>query len=58
MVYETFYGAQEHFWGWRCIGCGDIVDEVILENRNWTKAGRQRRGKRKDVILNDIEAGN
>jgi hypothetical protein len=33
MVYERFYGVQESFWGWRCITCGEIVDEVILENR-------------------------
>lgn len=33
MVYEKFYGSQEHFWGWRCIFCGEIVDQTILENR-------------------------
>ena len=33
MVYERFYGPEEHFLGWRCISCGEIVDEVILENR-------------------------
>jgi hypothetical protein len=33
MVYEKFYGPHEHFWGWRCIFCGEIVDPVILENR-------------------------
>jgi hypothetical protein len=37
MAYENFYGLQEHFWGWRCILCGEIVDRVILENRQWTK---------------------
>ncbi|MEI9475175.1 MAG: hypothetical protein WCO26_01165 [Deltaproteobacteria bacterium] len=37
MVYENFYGLQEHFWGWRCILCGEIVDQVIMENRQWTK---------------------
>jgi len=35
MTYERFYGAHEHFLGWRCISCGEIVDEVILENRRW-----------------------
>ena len=34
MAYEKFYGAQEAFWGWRCIYCGDIIDQVILENRS------------------------
>jgi hypothetical protein len=39
MVYEKFYGDQESFWGWRCIFCGEIVDDVILENRQWLKTG-------------------
>jgi len=33
MVYEKFYGNCEWFWGWRCVICGEIVDQVILENR-------------------------
>ena len=33
MVYDKFYGPQEHFWGWKCLICGDIIDPVILENR-------------------------
>ena len=33
MIYEKFFGPQEHFWGWRCIFCGEIIDQVILENR-------------------------
>ena len=32
MIYQKFYGPQEHFWGWRCILCGDIIDQTILEN--------------------------
>ncbi|HUL37256.1 MAG TPA: hypothetical protein VLW47_06195 [Thermodesulfobacteriota bacterium] len=39
MVYERFYGPDEHFLGWRCILCGEIVDQLILENR--TAAGKQ-----------------
>jgi hypothetical protein len=38
MVYEQFFGDQERFWGWRCIFCGEIVDDVILENRRWLRA--------------------
>jgi len=34
MTYEKFYGVCEHFHGWRCIVCGEIVDQTILENRN------------------------
>ena len=33
MVYERFYSPGENFWGWRCILCGEIIDEVIMENR-------------------------
>jgi len=48
MVYEKFFGPHEHFWGWRCIFCGEIVDQVILENRGLPSAqavvhGRARR---------------
>jgi hypothetical protein len=39
MVYEQFLGDHERFWGWRCIFCGEIVDDVILENRQWNKRG-------------------
>ena len=37
MVYEKFYGICEHFFGWRCISCGEISDPVILENRHSQK---------------------
>jgi len=47
MVYERFYGPNEHFLGWRCILCGEIVDQVILENRQ-TGRGRQNRERRKE----------
>ncbi len=43
MVYEKFYGFDEHFWGWRCIWCGDIVDSVILKNRGSVATGQLRR---------------
>ena len=33
MIYEKFYGDSEYFMGWRCVTCGEIVDETILENR-------------------------
>jgi hypothetical protein len=43
MVYERFYGPDEHFLGWRCILCGEIVDQLVLENRKATnqEAGRK-----------------
>ncbi len=33
MVAEEFYLWHEHYSGWRCIGCGEIIDPQILENR-------------------------
>lgn len=33
MIFEKFFGHCEHFFGWRCVSCGDIVDQVILQNR-------------------------
>ncbi|MBP1698768.1 MAG: hypothetical protein H6Q41_3956 [Deltaproteobacteria bacterium] len=35
MAFEKFYGPHENFFGWRCIYCGEIVDQVILDNRGW-----------------------
>jgi hypothetical protein len=40
MVYDKFYGLQEQFWGWKCLICGEIVDPIILENRQLMRAGQ------------------
>jgi hypothetical protein len=51
MAYEQFFGSQKHFWGWRCIFCGEIVDDVILENREWLNTGAMLINKNcKDLI--------
>ncbi len=34
MTYEKFFGDSEHFFGWRCISCGEIIDPVILANKH------------------------
>jgi len=47
MVYERFYGLDEQFSGWRCVSCGEIIDQVILENRQ-TGAGGQTRNRRRE----------
>jgi hypothetical protein len=39
VIYDKFYGPHEQFWGWKCLICGEIVDPVILENRQLMKAG-------------------
>jgi hypothetical protein len=41
MLYDEFYGLQEQFWGWKCVICGEIVDPVILENRQLMRAGQR-----------------
>lgn len=54
MYHECFLSHQGYFYGWKCLFCGDIVDEVILENRNpYKRNERIRFGKikkeKKDV---------
>jgi len=41
--------GAENFLGWRCILCGEIINQVILENRQ-AGAGRQNRGRRLFVL--------
>lgn len=48
MVFERFYGPGANFSGWRCIQCGEIVDEVILENRQASRAGRTGRKQQRE----------
>jgi hypothetical protein len=42
MVYERFYGLDDQFAGWRCVLCGEIIDQVILENRQTGTGGHTR----------------
>ena len=41
VIYDTFYYSYEQFWGWRCLICGEIVDPVILENRQLMRSGQR-----------------
>jgi hypothetical protein len=34
MIHEKFYGSDEPYWGWKCVYCGEVFDQIILENRN------------------------
>ena len=47
MVHERVYGLDEQFSGWRCVLCGEIIDQVIVENRQ-TGTGRQTRERRRE----------
>ena len=40
VTYEKFYGSQEQFWGWKCLLCGEIVDPVIIKNRQLMREGQ------------------
>jgi len=41
LTYEKFYGHDEQFWGWKCLFCGEILDPVILANRQLMKTGHE-----------------
>jgi len=34
MIMERYYGPGMPYWGFRCLSCGEILDPVILENRD------------------------
>jgi hypothetical protein len=53
MIYEKFYGFQEHFLGWKCIFCGEIIDQVILENRGDPRAGWPKKDKERTEVNSD-----
>jgi len=40
LIYDKFYGPHEQFCGWNCLICGEIVDPVVLWNRQLMKAGQ------------------
>ena len=42
MTYEKFYSSHDHYWGWTCISCGEVFDQIISENRRAS-------GKRRDL---------
>jgi hypothetical protein len=43
--------ARNIVWGWRCIFWGEIVDDVILENRQWFKKGIVSGNKKAQSVL-------
>jgi hypothetical protein len=40
MVHESFFCLVEQFTGLKCVICGDVIDPVILQNRQLMKAGQ------------------
>jgi len=57
MIREKFYGHQEHFLGWKCIYCGEIVDHLILENRQSpSQIRKERRNRKIEYLTRDLDA--
>ena len=52
MICERFYDGRDHFEGWRCVICGEIVDSVIVENRirRYNLSDRKRESEGVDVF--------
>ena len=45
MVYENFYTLEiANLYEWRCVPCGEIVDQVIIENRSTQGVNAGRKG--------------
>jgi hypothetical protein len=42
MIYEKIYYKTEQFWVWKCVYCGEYIDQVILENRQIQKSNREK----------------
>jgi len=38
MVFERFQATVEVFYAWRCVNCGDIMDQVVAKNRELVMA--------------------
>jgi hypothetical protein len=47
MIYEKVYSEAEQLGIWRCILCGEYVDPVILENRQYQKTIRENSRRKK-----------
>jgi hypothetical protein len=52
MVYENFYADNEPSCSWKCIFCGEYVDDVVMENRLFhTVKCKRTRGEVKEPVL-------
>jgi hypothetical protein len=56
MIHEKVYSEAEQLRIWRCILCGEYIDPVILENRQYQKTIRENsRRKRAEQIEEERE---
>jgi hypothetical protein len=55
MILEKFYGNSEFFYGWHCVYCGNIEDEVILQHRREIPEVKSKRARLQgDPGLSDV----
>ncbi len=45
MIYEKIYFMTEYFWAFKCIYCGEYVDEMIFKNRQSQNLNCKKDGK-------------
>jgi len=41
MIFERFQATMEIFYAWRCVNCGDIMDQVVQKNRELVMAQKR-----------------
>ena len=47
MIHEKVYSEAEQLRIWRCVLCGEYIDPVILENRQYQKTIRENSRRKK-----------
>jgi hypothetical protein len=48
MIHEKVYSEAEQLEIWRCVLCGEYIDPVILENRQYQKTVRENSRRKKE----------
>jgi hypothetical protein len=49
MIHEEFFGSNGTFFSWRCLICGEVVDQMIIENRDHQSHGGGVGQKRQEI---------
>jgi len=56
MILKKFCDYGGYSWGWKCIFCGEIIDQ-IPENHQSLKIARQQKQNRGESLCDDMEEG-
>ncbi len=50
MIDEEFSGVSGPYLSWRCLSCGEVVDQTIIENRDYQSHGGEldRKGRKSE----------